>query len=400
MIALRSLPRTVWLIGLISLVNDSASELIYPLVPLYLTSVLMAGPKALGIIEGIAEATASLLKLFSGIVVDKTRHTKPWVVFGYSMAAFGRPLIAFVTSWHGLLALRFADRLSKGIRSSPRDALLASSVDTKSRGLAFGIHRAMDNAGAVLGPLIAALMLSMEIPLKEVFLWTIVPAVLCIVFTLMLKEPEHQEPIVRHPFDWRLRNMPPVFKRYLIVVGLFTLGCSSDMFLLLRARELGVPQSHIPLLWAAVSAIAMILSAPLSALSDKVGRFKVLIIGYIAYALFYMAMGLISANGALLFALFGFYGVFLAATEGVEKALVADLAPKGLQGSAFGLFNMTAGILLLPASIIFGNLYESISPLTAFCFSSICAGLAAILLWLWVKLPKVENLPNLDPNEK
>lgn len=392
--ALKSLPRTVWLIGLISLVNDSASELIYPLVPLYLTSVLMAGPRALGIIEGIAEATASLLKLFSGIVVDRTRRSKPWLVFGYSMAAFGRPLIALVTSWQGLLVLRFADRLSKGIRSSPRDALLASSVDSQNRGLAFGIHRAMDNAGAVIGPLMAALLLSMGMPLKDIFLWTIVPAVLCVAFTLMLKEPQSHDPVVRQPFNWRLTNMPAVFKRYLVVVALFTLGCSSNMFLLLRARELGVPESHIPLLWAAVSAIAMLLSAPLSALSDKLGRFKVLVVGYIAYAIFYFAMGFLATDGWLIYALFGFYGIFLAATEGVEKALVADLAPKGLQGSAFGLFNMTAGIMLLPASVVFGNIYETISPLAAFSFSGACAVLAALLLWLWVKLPKLEALNN------
>ncbi len=390
--ALKALPRTVWLIGLISLVNDSASELIYPLVPLYLTSVLMAGPKALGIIEGIAEATASLLKLFSGVVVDRTRRSKPWLVFGYSMAAFGRPLIALVTSWQGLLVLRFADRLSKGIRSSPRDALLASSVDSKNRGLAFGIHRAMDNAGAVIGPLMAALLLGIGMPLRDIFIWTIVPAVLCVAFTLMLKEPQTHEPVVRQPFDWRLNNMPAVFKRYLVVVALFTLGCSSNMFLLLRARELGVPEAHIPLLWAAVSAIAMLLSAPLSALSDQLGRFKVLVVGYIAYAVFYFAMGFLTTDGWFIYALFGFYGIFLAATEGVEKALVADLAPKGLQGSAFGLFNMTAGIMLLPASIVFGNIYESTSPLAAFFFSGACAVIAALLLWLWVKLPKVEKL--------
>lgn len=389
--SLKSLSGTVWLIGLISLVNDAASELIYPLIPLYLTSVLMAGPKALGIIEGIAEATASLLKLFSGVLVDRTRRTKPWLIWGYAMAAFGRPLIAFVTSWHGLLLLRFADRLSKGIRSSPRDALLAASVDSKNRGLAFGIHRAMDNAGAVIGPLIAALLLGMGMPLKDIFIWTLVPAVLCVAFTLMLKDPHNQEPVIREPFNWRLTNMPAIFKRYLIVVALFTLGCSSNLFLLLRARELGVPQSHVPLLWAAVSTIAMFLSAPLSALSDKLGRFKVLIVGYSAYAIFYFAMGWLATDGWLIYALFGFYGVFLAATEGVEKALVADLAPKGLQGSAFGLFNMTAGIMLLPASIIFGNMYEAVSPLAAFSFSGGCAVIAALLLWLWVKLPKVES---------
>jgi MFS family permease len=160
--ALGALPRTVWLIGLISLVNDGASEMLYPLVPLYLSSVLMAGPRAMGIIEGVAEATASLLKLFSGVIVDRTRRAKPWIVFGYGLAGLGRPLIAFVSSWPWLLAIRFADRVGKGLRSSPRDALLAASVDDGHRGLAFGVHRAMDNAGAVVGPLVAALLLASE----------------------------------------------------------------------------------------------------------------------------------------------------------------------------------------------------------------------------------------------
>ena len=168
-----SLPRTVWLIAIISLVNDSASDMLYPQIPLYLTSVLMAGPKALGIIEGIAEATSSVFKLFSGVIVDRTRRTKPWIVIGYALAGFGRPLIAFVSSWTGLLLIRFADRIGKGLRSSPRDALLATSVAAEHRGLAFGFHRAMDNAGAVVGPLIAWILLSSGYSIKEIFLWSI-----------------------------------------------------------------------------------------------------------------------------------------------------------------------------------------------------------------------------------
>ena len=187
--AIKNLPRTVWLIGLISLVNDSASEMLYPLIPLYLASVLMAGPRALGIIEGIAEATASLLKLFSGVIVDRTRRAKPWIVFGYGLAGLGRPLIAFVSSWPWLLVIRFADRVGKGLRSSPRDALLAASVPAERRGLAFGLHRAMDNAGAVIGPLVASLLLAAQVPLHDIFLWSIVPAVLCLALALAIREP-------------------------------------------------------------------------------------------------------------------------------------------------------------------------------------------------------------------
>ncbi len=392
--AVLGLPRTVWLIGLISLVNDSASEMLYPLIPLYLSSVLMAGPRALGIIEGIAEATASLLKLFSGVIVDRTRRTKPWIVFGYGLAGLGRPLIAFVSSWPWLLVIRFTDRVSKGLRSSPRDALLAASVGSDQRGLAFGLHRAMDNAGAVIGPILASLLLASQVPLKDIFLWSAIPGAVCLIIAFSIREShtvvEHQS----KAFDWRLGDMPPVFKRYLVVVALFTLGNSSNMFLLLRANELGVPEVQIPLLWAAVSAVAMLFSTPLSALSDHVGRVRLLVCGYMAYGVFYAGMCMITHSGVLLFLLFAFYGLFMAATEGVEKALVADLAPEGLRGTAFGWFNLTAGLLLLPASIVFGWLYEVVSPFAAFSFSSGCALLAAVLLWSWV------GVISLDTNKR
>lgn len=391
--ALLRLPRTVWLIGLISLVNDSASEMLYPLVPLYLASVLMAGPRALGIIEGIAEATASLLKLFSGVIVDRTRRSKPWVVVGYALAGFGRPLMAFAGSWGVVLAIRFADRVGKGLRTSPRDALLASSVDASQRGLAFGLHRAMDNAGAVVGPLLAFALLAAGVPLKQVFLWSVLPAVLCVAMALLLKEPWEERPKAHAGFDWRLRDLPRVLRRYLVVVGLFTLGNSSNMFLLLRAKELGVPEAQVPLLWAAVSAVAMVFATPLSAWSDRVGRFRLLVGGYVAYGLFYLALGLIGAGGWGLFALFGFYGLFMAATEGVEKALVADLAPPERRGTAFGWFNLTAGAFLLPASVVFGWLYEGAGPLAAFSFSAACALGAAVLLAVWVSQPAQVNRP-------
>lgn len=383
---IRALPRTVWLIGLISLINDSASELVYPLVPLYLTSVLMAGPRALGLIEGIAEATASLLKWVSGVVVDRTRRSKPWIVVGYGLAALGRPLIAWVTSWPALLAIRFADRVGKGLRTSPRDALLAASVGADRRGLAFGVHRAMDNAGAVIGPLLAAALLASGMPLRDVFLWTWVPALACVALALALHEPATPAPASNAPpIDLSGgAALPLVFRRYLVVVALFALGNSSNMFLLLRASELGVPQAQIPLLWAAVSLIAMVLSVPLSGLSDRVGRRRLLLMGYGAYALFYLVMGLSAPTGVWLVGWFAFYGVFLAATEGVEKALVADLAPAQLRGTAFGWFNMTTGAMLLPASFVFGLLYEHAGAGPAFAFSAGCALAAGALLWRWL----------------
>ncbi|KAB2891760.1 MAG: MFS transporter [Desulfobulbaceae bacterium] len=383
---LKRLPQTVWLIGLISLVNDAASDMIYPLIPLYLASVLMAGPRTLGLIEGIAEATASLLKLFSGVIVDRTRRTRTWIIFGYGLAGFGRPLIAFVGSWPFLLAIRFADRVGKGLRTSPRDALLAASAGADMRGLAFGLHRAMDNAGAVLGPLVAAMLLGGGMALEDIFLWSVVPAVLCLLLALKIREPEMAAPpAAARAFDWRLGDMPPAFRRYLVIVAIFTLGNSSNMFLLLRAQELGVPQAQVPLLWAAVSAIATLFSTPLSALSDRWGRRRMLLAGYLAYGIFYLALGLIAARGPGLYGLFAFYGLFMAATEGVEKAMVADLAPEARRGTAFGWFNLVTGGMLLPASIIFGWLYESFSAQSAFLLSASCSIIAALLLMTWVK---------------
>lgn len=382
--AILSLPRTVWLIGLISLVNDAASDMLYPLIPLYLSSVLMAGPRALGIIEGIADATASLLKLFSGVIVDRSGRAKPWIVFGYGLAGVGRPLIAFVNSWPWLLAIRFADRTGKGLRTSPRDALLAASVAADRRGLVFGFHRAMDNAGAVIGPLVASALLAAHWPLRDIFLWSAVPAALCLGLAFLIREPEPAQATGATTLDWHLGDMPPVFKRYLVVVAVFTLGNSSNMFLLLRAKELGVPAAQIPLLWAAVSAVATLFSTPLSALSDRLGRVHVLVGGYLAYGAFYLALGTLAHDGVLMFVLFAFYGLFLAATEGVEKALVADLAPLDRRGTAFGWFNLTAGAMLLPASLLFGALYQSLSPFAAFAFSATCSLLAAALLATWI----------------
>ena len=391
---LLSLPKTVWLIGLISLVNDSASEMLYPLMPLYLASVLMAGPKAIGIIEGIAEATSSLFKLISGVIVDKTKNTKIWIVFGYALAGFGRPLIAFASSWFGVLLIRFADRLGKGLRSSPRDALLAESVPSNQRGITYGLHRSMDNAGAVIGPLLAAYLLAINVPLKDIFLWAVIPGAITVGLALCLKEPPDKSLIPPAKFSWTLEGMPVQFKRYIFAVGLFALSNSSDMFLLLRARELGVPQEQIPLLWAGISLITTVFGTPLSALSDRFSRKYFIAIAWAAYALIYTGMSYSGLTIGWLCVLFVFYGLFKAATEGVEKAFVADLAPQGLTGTAFGWFNLCSGIMLLPASLIFGWLYESFSPTAAFLFSGACSTLAVILLVLWVFKPQEPVLIN------
>jgi len=391
--ALRSLPRTVWLLGLISLVNDAASDMIYPLVPLYLTSVLMAGPKALGLIEGIAEAVSSLLKLVAGVLADRSRKVKYWVVAGYGIAGVARPLLAFATSWLGVLACRVADRVGKGLRTAPRDALLTLSVNHDQRGLAFGFHRAMDNFGAVVGPLLAAGLLALGMPLKQVLLCAFVPAAIVLWLALAVPEPQHAAESKPIPFSWNLREFPPAFKRYLVVIGLFMLGNSSNMFLLLRARDLGLSEADVPLLWALVSFVAGALSTPLSALSDRIDRRTMIVVGWSIYAVLYLLFGLMPGKPWLLWPMFAAYGVFLAATEGVEKALVADMVPGNQSGTAFGWYNLVVGIALLPASAIFGWLWASLSPLSAFAFGAACAVLAALLLRFWVKPPAFASDP-------
>lgn len=379
-----SLPATIWLLGLISLLNDATGELIYPLLPLYIASVLMAGPKALGLIEGMAEATSSLLKLISGVMVDRIHGAKWWVAAGYAAAAVSRPLLALARSWPMVLLLRLGDRFGKGLRSSPRDALLAQVVPPEQRGLAYGFHRSMDNAGSVIGPVIAAVLLARHMPIREIFLWASIPGVFAVGLALWLKEPGRELLVKPKPFSWNLRSLPLAFRRYLVALGLFTLGNASNTFLLLRASRMGLADYEVPLLWALVAFTAMLFSTPFSALSDRIGRFRLIIGGWVVYAVFYLLLGYTGGQRWLLWPLFAFYGLFMAATEGAERALVADLAPAELVGTAFGWFNLVAGIMLLPASILFGWIWQLVSPQAAFTLAAICAGLAAVLLKYWV----------------
>ena len=383
--SLRSLPPSVWLLGAISLLNDAASEMVYPLLPLFLASTLAAGPRVIGLIEGLAEALSSLLKLVSGIWSYRTRRAKPFVVWGYGVAGLARTLIAAATGWWFVLACRLADRVGKGLRSSPRDALLGRAVRAEDRGLAFGVHRAMDNAGAVVGPLVAAALLAAGLELRTVFWCAGVPAVIVFVLSLRLRDaprPDTDAPATR--FNWHLREFPPRFRRYLLILGLFMLGNSSNLFLILRAREFGVAQAHVPLLWALMALVAALLLPSLSAMSDRLGRRRLIVSGWALYAVLY---GLLAVGGLPTWAVwvvFAAYGVFIAATEGAEKALVADLVPQEQLGTAFGWYHLTLGVTLLPASLLFGVFWESVSPALAFGFGAACAIVACLLLLFWL----------------
>jgi MFS family permease len=382
--AIRALPRTVWLVGAISLFNDAASDMIYPLVPLYLASVLMAGPKALGLIEGIAEAVSSLLRLYAGVLADRSGKVRRWVIAGYGIAGFARPLIGLATSWLGVLACRFADRVGKGLRSAPRDALIGLSVEPQQRGLAFGFHRAMDNFGAVIGPLTAAALLAAGFELRQVFLLAVIPALVVLALAFAVPEPMHAAARTREPFHLTVVGLPPVFRRYLWVLALFTLGNASNMFLLLRANELGASAARVTLMWALYSGVAAFLSTPLSALSDRLGRARVLGTAWVAYGAAYLAIGFLPGADWALWVAFAGYGAVTAALEGTEKALVADLAPRERLGTAYGWYNLVSGLLLLPASLLFGWLWSTFAPEVAFAFGAACALSAALLLRGWV----------------
>ena len=376
---LAGLPRTVWLLGFISLLNDAASDMIYPLVPLYVASVLMAGPKALGLIEGVAEAVGSLMKLVAGVLADRMRRIKPFIVFGYGIAGIARPLIGIATSWLGVLGLRFVDRIGKGLRSAPRDALLAGCVAPGQRGLAYGVHRSLDNAGAVIGPLAAAALLAAGLSLRQVFLFAIVPGIAVLLLSLSLREPAPVAVEARQRFDWKFSALPARYRRYLLALGLFTLGNASNMFLLLRAQELDVGASQVTLMWALFSAVAALCSTPLSAWSDRIGRKRLIVAGWAGQAVMYAVLGWLGFEAGWLWLIFAGYGFVTAMIEGSERALVADMVPAERAGTAFGWYYLVTGLLLLPASVVFGYLWQDVSPAAAFGLSAACA-IGAILL--------------------
>ena len=391
----KGLSRNVVILGFVSLLNDSASEMIYPLLPIFLTAVLGVGPAVLGVIEGIAETTASLLKLYSGYLSDRIKQRKGWIVAGYTLSNLVRPLIAFSTSWIHVLALRFSDRVGKGIRTSPRDALIADSTAPEYRGVAFSFHRAMDHSGAIIGPLIATgLLLVFQNDLKTVFLLSFIPGLLAVGLLLFgLREKQAETPRVAATSVLNFRaawaDISTNFRKYLMVIFLFTLGNSSDVFLLLRAQHLGVPIALLPTIWVVLHIVKMSFSIPGGLLSDRIGRKKVIIAGWIVYALVYAGFAFATTQWHA-WALFAIYGIFFGLTEGVEKALVADLAPAHLRGSAFGLYNLVIGIGALPASLIFGLVWQQFGAAAAFSMGAGFALLACVLFsMLTIKKPEL-----------
>ena len=396
----RRLPRNVFAISLVSLLNDASSEIIYPLLPVFLNITLGASPRILGTIEGAAESASSLLKLFAGHFSDRVGRRKGLVVFGYAISSLMRPLLALSNTWYQVLGIRLADRVGKGIRSAPRDAMIADAVRVEERGLAFGFHRAMDHSGAVIGPLIGyGLVLLFAADrnsptagdFQKIFLLASIPALaaVLVVAFFVRESPKPKkaaaviDPVKVPPIRLSLRGFDGNFKRFLLIIALFTLSNSSDFFLILRARDAGVSVVSIPLLWAGLHVTKVLSSIFGGDLSDRLGRKRLIVSGWILYAAVYGGFAFVS-NAASAWVLFLIYGIYFGLAEGAEKALVADLVRPEQRGTAYGLYNLAFGITVFPASLLMGAVWEWRGPQTAFLLSAVLGASAAVLLMMSV----------------
>jgi MFS family permease len=385
----RKLPANVVTIGVVSLLNDASSEIIYPLLPIFLATTLGASAGAIGIIEGLAESISSLLKLFAGHLSDRLGKRKFLVVGGYALAALVRPLLAFAGNWQQVLAIRVADRVGKGGRTAPRDAMIADTVRLEQRGLAFGFHRAMDHSGAVVGPLIGYLLVILFAGnFTRIFLIAAIPAFLAVLVAIfvMRESPFHTDKT--NPVKLSLRGFDRNFKRFLLILALFTLSNSSDAFLILRANQSGVSLGIIPLLWAAHHASKVLSSLYGGDLSDRLGRKRLIVSGWVLYAAVYAGFAFVT-NAFSVWALFLIYGIYFGLVEGAEKALVADLVRPEQRGTAYGLYNLAFGITVFPASLLMGMIWDWKGPATAFLVSSVMGASAAVLLLILVRVIRV-----------
>ncbi|MBP6178787.1 MAG: MFS transporter [Anaerolineales bacterium] len=392
---LRKLHPNIWVVTATSFLTDVSSEMLVYLIPLFLSNVLGVRMAFIGLIDGVAETTASLLKIYSGALSDKIGKRKWLAVLGYGISTIAKPFLYFASSWGWVFGIRFADRVGKGIRTAPRDALVASSTDETNRGFAFGLHRAGDTAGAFLGIAIAAFIIWMTQTNADLLsahtfriavLASVVPAVLAVIVLGVgatdLGGAVKKSGAMRLSFE----GMNPRFKKFLMIMILFTLGNSSDSFIILRAQERGLSVLQTMFMLMTFTAIYTFLSSPLGSLSDKVGRRKLIIGGWLAYALVYLGFALAGA-GWQIWILFGLYGVYYAATEGVTKALVADLVPEAQRGTAYGLFNAAIGITALPASLMAGLLWQGLGSWAGFgasapfFFGAGLSLLSCVLFW-------------------
>jgi len=374
----QKLGRNVLALGTVSFFTDVASEMMYPLLPVFLASVLGASASFIGVIEGAAESVAALLKLASGWWSDRVQSRKGLVLVGYVIASVIRPFTAATHTAAQVLGIRVTDRIGKGIRSTPRDALIAESVDPSIRGRAFGFHAAADNAGAVVGPLIAfGVLYAWHTPLRTVFWLTAIPGALAVlVLWIFVRDVPHAVAHTERPHMFGA-DLPSRFWGYLAVVFTFTLGNSTDAFLLLRASQLGVPVALAPVLWALLNFVKSTTGTHGGGLSDKIGRRPLIIGGWLLYSAVYLAFGL-AHSAWQAWVLFAVYGVFYGMTEGTEKAMVVDMVPSQRKGTALGWYNLAIGIGALPASLMFGAVWDRAGAPAAFALGAALAFIASV----------------------
>jgi MFS family permease len=374
----------VILLGLTSLFTDIASEMVYPLVPFFLTLRLGANPAVLGVIEGLAESVASLLKVFSGYLSDRLHDRKTLTIVGYTCSALGKLLLALAAGWGMVLGARVVDRVGKGIRTAPRDALVAESAADGRHGRAFGLHRALDSLGAVIGVTLAYLFFTRYTgDYALVFLSSVVPAVVAVGLLFFVREPTAPQNATGELPSLRWRALPARLRWFLAITFLFTLGNSSNTFLLLRSRNLGYTPATVILLYLTFNVVYALASYPAGWLSDHIGRKTLLVSGYAFYSAVYLGFGLLQpSHHALLWGLFALYGLYMGVTDGVEKALVTDLTPAALRATGIGLHATIVGIGLFPASFVAGQLWEHVGPAAVFYFGGAMGAIAAAGLLL------------------
>ena len=379
---LTGLGPNVLVLGLVSLFTDISSEMIYPLIPLFLVSALGASYVDVGAIEGVAESTASILKVFSGWLSDRWGRRKPIIIIGYGVSALAKPLLALTSSWPQVLVTRFLDRFGKGVRTAARDALIAESSEGRL-GKAFGFHRAADTIGAVVGPLIASVLIALSFGFRAIFLIAFVPALIGVVLILLFVRetrsppPQAEESMQEARLNPSHLNAP--FRTYLLVLAIFAIGNSSDVFIILRAQNVGAPLVLIPLLYLAMNLVYALVSFPAGVLSDRVGRRPIILSGYLIFALTYAGFAFVS-NVTQIWALIALYGLYNGFTEAAAKAYAADLSGGAHLGTYFGFYNSVIGVFALPASVIAGLLWMAFGAPSVFIYGTLTAFIAFALL--------------------
>jgi len=382
--------KNIFFTGLTSFLTDTAVKMAYSVMPMFLLSI-GASKTSLSLIEGIAESTASLVKALSGFWSDKIGKNKPFMLIGYGLSALIMPLYSFVYAPIHVLYLRFLERVGKGIRTAPRDSLIAGSVTNKETGKSFGVQKAMDNSGAIVGPLIAfAVLFFIPGNYRLIFILAGIPSFLGILVIIFgIKEAGKKPGTLLQKF--RFKDFPKKYYLFLFVVFIFTLGNSTDALLLVKANEIGVKVAFIPLVYLIISIVSVSLSIPIGSFADKIGKEKILLFGYIIYAVVYFGFG-ISSNITAIVALFALYGVYSAATDGIQKAFISDMIDGNKQGTAMGIYNGLLGVTLLPASIIAGVLYDKVNSSVPFYFGAGTAIISAILLIIFISIPEKKKI--------